>query len=244
MQQVRKIGNAYCYFSDRNNGVSNAPYDSLNIGSHVGDDTVSVLKNREILQSLISEQLSVADHRNWIFLNQTHEPNVFSVDEGNYNPLEPPKADASFTTQKDLPLVVMTADCGPLVVSGESVLAVIHASWKTVSSGLISKTIGLMRKACGDEKLYSFLGPCIYPHSYEFDQDLLNDLSKKMGDHIVGKTKSGAPAFNLPAAIKYECESIDVDFDEIGINTFGSPNHFSYRRDNVTGRQGVVAWLT
>jgi YfiH family protein len=243
MQQVRTLGHAKIYFSDRNDGYSSAPYNSLNIARHVGDDFTTVLRNREKVGELISEQTTVAHPREWIFLNQTHEPNIFNADSGLYNPVYPPTADASYTQQKNRPLVVMTADCGPLVIAGESILAVVHASWRTVAAGLIEKTIETLKQNAPDEKLDAFLGPCIYPRNYEFEKELLDELSNKLGSHVISKTKDGKPAFDLPSAIMHACKDNDVDIDEMGIDTFGSPNHFSHRRDGVTGRQGVIAWL-
>lgn len=223
--------------------MSWAPYDSLNIGIHVGDDIVLVLRNREKLHELISQQSDIVDHRQWIFLNQTHEPTIYNVDGEAYDSLDPPTADAAITTAKNLPLVIMTADCGPLVIAGESILGVVHASWRTVKGGLIEATVSEMLKRAPGQQLNAFLGPCIYPHSYEFDPVELEELSDVLGSHVVSSTSEGKPAFNLPAAIKHACNNAGIDSDEMGINTYGSPNHFSYRRDGVTGRQGVVAWL-
>ena len=239
-----EIGAAQVAFTNRHGGCSAQPYDSLNIANHVGDDTGNVLRNRELLHKTIEQREPVAPHSSWLFLNQTHENNIVIADGStaidNFNP---PIADASITQIAGQSLVVMTADCGPLVIAGQSIVGVVHASWRSVAAGIIDSVIEEMSYQAPGEQLHALLGPCIYPLNYEFDSDQLNELANHLGDHVVSQTKQGQPAFDLPAAIKHECVTRNVTYSELGIDTFSSPDHFSYRRDGVTGRQAAVAWL-
>lgn len=231
-------------FTNRHGGCSSKPYDSLNLGTHVGDDLGDVFRNRELLQKEVSKSFEVSNHDRWLFLNQTHENNLVVVnDDSVINNETPPTADASVTRLRRQPLVVMTADCGPLVIAGKEIISVIHASWKSLASGIVASVIEEMQYSAPQENLVAYLGPCIHPQSYEFDQKLLADLADRLGPHIISETLEGKPAFNLPAGIKHECEANDVKFESSGIDTFSNRDYFSYRRDGQTGRQGVIAWL-
>lgn len=234
-------GDAKVVFTSREGGVSIAPYESLNVGIHVGDNAESVLLNRKIVAENIGEQL--IDKENWIFLNQTHCDEIFDVDHQVYNQVNPPVADASITQKSGQPLVAMVADCGPLVLASGKVLAIVHASAKTISLGLIAKTIEEMKIRSRSDRIDALLGPCIHPENYEYSDGDLNRLVEILGENARGTTKDGKPAFNLPKIIKTECEKAGAVFRDLGIDTFTNDEYFSYRRDGITGRQCVIAWL-
>lgn len=236
-----RCGSANVVFTSRVGGVSLAPYDSLNVGVHVGDDLVDVQKNRELIFQELN-QFGLPKTDEWVFLNQTHCDSIFDVDNKKYFQENPPTADASITQQGTLPLVAMIADCGPLVLSCGEVMAVIHASAKTVASNLIEKTIQKIRKLDSNSELFALLGPCIHKENYEYKQEDLNVLARQLGEHIKGETAVGKPAFDLPSAIKFECAKSEASYRDLDIDTYANENYFSYRRDGITGRQCVIAW--
>ncbi len=238
------ISNARAIFTNRHGGSSAHPYDSLNIALHVGDDRGDVLRNRELVHQSLEQYGMRVPHSSWSFLNQTHHDNLVVIDSQTLiDNNEPPTADASLTQELGQPLVVMTADCGPVVIAGQSIVSVIHASWKTVVAGIMESVIEELKSRAPTEKFYALLGPCIHPANYEFDEGLLTSVSARLGNHVVAKTHDGKPAFDLVSAISHECTTRGVSFDDVNIDTYSSPDHFSYRRDGVTGRQGVIAWL-
>lgn len=238
------ISNARATFTTRHGGCSTQPYDSLNIALHVEDNRGDVLRNRELVHKSLEQYGIGAPHSSWSFLNQTHHNNIVVIDSQTIiDNEEPPIADASVTQELDQPLVVMTADCGPVVIAGQSIVSVIHASWRTVVAGIIESTIEELKARAPKEKFYALLGPCIHPAHYEFEEELLSNVSARLGSHVVAKTHDDKPAFDLPGAVSYECTSRGVSFDDVNIDTFTSDDYFSYRRDGVTGRQGVIAWL-
>lgn len=241
--ELRNLDRGHLVFSSRHGGVSKEPYGSLNIAKHVGDNESNAQKNREILRDSIASEVEVPELETWVFMNQIHENIIFDTDEQEYDHKNPPTADALITTKKNLPLVTMTADCGPLVISNEEVLGVVHASWKTVRKGIIESTVEKI-KTKTKKPLSGLLGPCIYPHNFEFSRDLLEELVKEMGECARGKTREGNPAFDLPGTIRAKCAQLEVGFNEVGFDTFDSPNLFSFRRNNVTGRQATIAWLS
>ncbi|HQZ15097.1 MAG TPA: polyphenol oxidase family protein [Acidimicrobiia bacterium] len=237
-------GNIEIIFSNRHGGCSAAPYNSLNLGSHVGDDRGDVIRNRELLYKQISETKTVRSPGEWVFLNQTHKNNVLSIGENfSIDNEDPPEADASVTQIRNLPLVCMTADCGPLVIFSQNALGVVHASWRTVTDEIIESTLEELKYVDPKGEFKAILGPCIHPGNYEFDQDFLEELSSKLGSHVKSQTEQGKPAFDLVGAINHKLTEQGVILENADIDTYSSKNYFSYRRDGVTGRQAVIAWL-
>jgi len=237
-------GNVEIIFSNRHGGCSSAPYNSLNLGNHVGDDPADVIRNRELLYKQISETKSIISPASWVFLNQTHKNNVVNISQSfQIDGENPPEADASVTQLTNQPLVCMTADCGPLVIFSKNALGVVHASWRTVSDEIIESTLEELKFIDADGEFNAVLGPCIHPANYEFDGELLEELSLKLGDRIKSRTTEDKPAFDLVNAIKRKLTEQGVILENADIDTYSSDDYFSYRRDGVTGRQAVIAWL-
>ncbi len=95
------------------------------------------------------------------------------------------------------------------------------------------------------EAVRAVVGPCVCAAHYEFGADALTALALRLGPEVVGATVDGAPAFDLRAAITGACTRAGVDsVDVVDVCTVKSPDHYSYRRDGVTGRHGVVVTLT
>ena len=110
-------------------GFSVGDYNALNIGKHVGDNSISVQQNRSLLRAA----LSLSEEPCW--LNQVHGSEVI-MNPTNKKILT---ADASFTSKQDRVCVVMTADCLPLLISNKSgtMVAAIHAGWRGLALSLI-----------------------------------------------------------------------------------------------------------
>jgi len=90
----------------------------------------------------------------------------------------------------------------------------------------------------------AYLGPCIRPAHYEFGPGDLARLVNKFGPGVEGRTREGRPALDVPAAVRAALASCGVeDLDDGGICTAESAQHFSYRRDGVTGRQVTIVML-
>jgi hypothetical protein len=98
-----------------------------------------------------------------------------------------------------------------------------------------------LRKA-GAGPVRGVLGPCIHPASYEFGTDLLERLTSLLGAEVASHTADGAPALDVPLAVRRSLERVGIDvLDDVDVCTAASPDYFSYRRDGTTGRQAVVA---
>jgi len=226
-------------FTDRRGGASAPPYDSLNLGDHVGDDPSVVAANRARVAAALPD--APDDARRWVWLRQVHGCGVVTVDAA---PDAPPEADAAVTTATGLPLVVLTADCAPVALASPGGVAVVHAGWPGLEQGVLGAAVDALR-AVAPGPVTAWLGPCVHPARYEFGADLLERLVARLGPEVAATTSTGAPALDIPAAVRISLARAGVDdLVDVGVCTSASTDHFSHRRDGVTGRQAVVVVRT
>ncbi len=142
----------------REGGVSEAGYASLNLGAHVDDDPAAVTANRERL----SESLRLGAEPRW--LEQVHGNDVTRFDSA---PAKVPRSDASLTSEPGVPLVVMTADCLPVLFCNRegTEVAAAHGGWRGLAAGILEKTVQAMTSEAGE--LYAWLGPAISQPNFE-----------------------------------------------------------------------------
>ena len=220
---------AQLLFTARAGGVSNAKYASLNLGDHVGDAADLVAANREIMGKLVSQKRPV-------FMNQIHGDGVVEITDENNSPVT---ADAIVTKVKGLPLVVLVADCLPILLTSSSVVGAVHAGRKGVLNGIISKSVLAMRQL-GATDLKATIGPAICEECYEVDSEMYADA-------IAQKPKLATTGLrhclDLVNAAKFELEELEVEVSALKICTAHNENYFSYRRDGQTGRSAGVVVL-
>ena len=144
----------------RNGGVSVAPYASLNLGSHVGDNPLAVSRNRMLLAPLLPSEP--------VWLNQVHGISV--ADAGHAGCL--PEADASVTKHPGAVCVVMTADCLPVLLCDDkgSVVGAAHAGWRGLCDGVLESTVSAMIVPAST--LMAWLGPAIGPGEFEVGDEV------------------------------------------------------------------------
>jgi polyphenol oxidase len=227
--------------TDRHGGVSRTPYASLNFGDHVGDEPEAVAENRRRLAASVPGVPGVpADPGEWVWLRQVHGAEVVTA-AAALHPV--PEADAVVTTRPGLPLVVLTADCAPIALVADGAVAVVHAGWPGLEQGVIARAVERLR-ALAPGPVRAVVGPCVHPAHYEFGADLLERLVSVLGPEVASRTATGTLALDVPTAVRVSLVRAGVDdVDDLDVCTFASPDHFSYRRDGVTGRQAIVAVL-
>ena len=114
-----------------------------------------------------------------------------------------------------------------------------HAGWAGLEAGVVERAVAVLRKE-SDGPVRAVLGPCIHADRYEFGRDLLDRLVDRFGPQVATRTATGAPAFDIPAAVRAALAASGVDdVDDVDVCTAASPDHFSFRRDGVTGRQAM-----
>ncbi|MEE9332590.1 MAG: peptidoglycan editing factor PgeF [Granulosicoccaceae bacterium] len=231
--------------STRSGGTSSLPYDSLNLGLHVGDDEATVRDNR----AWLSEQLQLPTAPRW--LNQVHGINVcrLSADQSagsQFNDTD--KADAGWTNTPGAVVAVMTADCLPVVIANEqeTAVAVAHAGWRGLADGVLKATCKLFAP---DDKLHAWLGPAIGPTAFEVGEDVLQAFVSRQPSNraaFVDGAASGKYFADIYQLARNELASIgDITVTGGDHCTVSEPSlFFSHRRDGVrSGRMATLAWL-
>ena len=217
------------FFTNRHGGFSHGDYSSWNLASHVGDDQADVERNLEKLRERIGD---------FAIMSQVHGDTVFVVDKV---PEQVPVADALITANPELALVVMVADCIPLLLRSEKLVAAVHVGRAGLMNSIALKTVAKMR-ALGAADIAGSIGPAICGTCYEVPQDLYDEVVA-MHPLAASKTRTGTPALDLPTALIAALSEVNVP---VGISagcTLEDENLFSYRRNQRTGRQAGVIKL-
>ena len=151
-------------FTTRQGGVSAAPWDSFNVGAHVGDDPAAVAANRGRLRSLLDLQAEPA------WLNQVH--GIAVADLAKIHGAKPATADAAIALEPNKACVIMVADCLPvLFASGDGeVIAAAHAGWRGLAAGVLERTVAAMRVT--PSGITAWLGPAISQRHFEVGEDV------------------------------------------------------------------------
>ena len=217
----------------RTGGVSQPPYDSFNLATHVGDDVNAVMKNRGLLRLPAEPQ----------WLEQVHSTEAVLLPSN----VMTPTADASYTFSKNMVCVVMTADCLPLLITDKqgSCVAAIHAGWRGLYNGIIETTINKLPVKAGE--LLVWLGPAIGPDVYEVGIEVYDAFTSENADtrQAFVPVSDGHWMFNIYQVARLRLQQLGVQYIYGGDHcTFTEKEKFySYRRDDVTGRMASLIWI-
>jgi YfiH family protein len=219
----------------RGGGFSESPWDSFNLGDHVGDAPGHVQLNRAALRQLLpGDPLWLQQVHGVVAVNAESSPN-FVV------------ADAAFTRKANQVCAVMTADCLPVLFCDRagSVVAAAHAGWRGLLDGVLEQTVASMGVA--PSEIIAWLGPAIGPASFE------------VGDEVraafVARSVDANAAFAALTPGKWLADIYTLArqrLNQAGVSEISGGNectfsnserYFSYRRDGVTGRMASLIWL-
>lgn len=234
-------------FTERTGGVSEPPYQSLNLGSHVGDDPFAVEENRR----RVLEALGCTDcAHNLLVPNQVHGDEIVCVNDAGADALEEVRerialgCDGIVCTVPDVPVMLCFADCVPVVLTAPGGFAVVHSGWKGTYACISGKAATALADAAGCEtsQIKAYLGPHILGDEYE----VLTDLLQKFQERFDTITPSGSRMLDLSRAIRQSLEEVGVPPCEIhdpGLSTVRLGDRFySYRREAGTcGRHAAIA---
>ena len=223
----------------RSGGVSAPPFESFNLGDHVGDDPAAVAANRHRLASSIG--LST-DHVVW--MNQVHGVHVEVVDGPRLQPVD--ATDALVTKTPGLALAVITADCVPVLL-GDARAGVIggtHAGRVGAADGVVLRTVEAMLAAGAHAPdLAVLLGPAVSGPNYEVPEEMAADVEARLpGSRTT--TRNGTPALDLRAGIVRQLVAAGITGIDIDPRcTVEDTALFSHRRDAPTGRMASLVWM-
>jgi len=236
-------------FSERGGGVSGPPYSSLNLAAHVGDDPGAVDTNR----SRLLEAVGIRSLRSRLTTaEQVHGTRLVEVDtvsagsgafasgEGHRPPV--PSTDALWTRERGLPLLLLYADCVPVVLVRPSLpaVAVVHAGWRGLAAGIVGQVAVALGTLPGDDDLSAFVGAYIGPCCYEVGTEHVSHFRNTFVT-LQGETAR----LDLGAVVADELARSGVPRGRqwhLGTCTVHSTAAwFSYRAEGRTGRHGALA---
>jgi YfiH family protein len=223
----------------RSGGASAPPYDSFNLGDHVGDDPAAVAANRRRLASSIG---LAPDHLIW--MNQVHGVRVETVDAPLSGAVD--ATDALVTSTPGLALVVVTADCVP-VLFGDAragVIGAAHAGRVGAADGVVLRTIESMVSAGAHPADISvLLGPAVSGANYEVPEEMAADVEARLpGSRTT--TSAGKPGLDLRAGIARQLASVGITAIDVDPRcTVADRALFSHRRGAPTGRLASLIWM-
>jgi polyphenol oxidase len=231
----------------RTGGVSKGAFESLNLGTHVGDEPAAVAENRRLLRAA----LGLPGEPSW--LNQVHgsavvDASAADIKQSAQGSVETPAtADASIARGPGGVCVVMTADCLPVIFCDRagSRVGAAHAGWRGLAGGVLGATIDAL--ATPPSQLLAWLGPAIEPDAFEVGDEVREAFLQISADN--------AAAFRANARGRWQADLYQLARNELarlgvtavyggGFESFAdSKRFFSYRRENRTGRMATLVWL-
>lgn len=235
----------------RAGGVSGAPYDSLNLGDHVGDQPAHVAANRATLQVALGAQP--------VFLSQVHGTAVVSLHASSPHGTV---ADACISDQPGVACTVMVADCLPVLLTDRQgrVVAAAHAGWRGLAGqggiGVLEESYKAMvafahlNKSDAAPDLIAWLGPCIGPQAFEVGDEVRVAFTQgnALAADFFRKQPSGKWLADLAGLARLRLRSLGItqmygNDSSAAWCTVGNPSRFfSHRRDRVSGRFCASIW--
>ena len=237
----------------RHGGVSSGAYASLNLGLHVGDDPAAVRTNRERAAAAVGLGLD-----DLVFCNQAHGREVVTVraaDRGRgAHVLEDAidQADALVTAEPGIGLVVMVADCVPIVLIDPErrILAVVHSGWRGTVAKVAAAAVAAMNAiGARPEATLAAIGPAIAPERYEVGDEVVSAAHDAFGDDartVIAQLPNGRHCFDLWSANRLVLAEAGIPADNVlsGEQPTGAGTpYFSDRTERPCGRFAAIARL-
>ncbi len=221
----------------RSGGASRGPYESFNLGDHVGDEPAAVQRNRALLR----EALHLPAEPLW--LTQVHGTNVVEAATAPSGVT----ADGAWTDRPGVVLAVLTADCLPVFLCDRAgtKIALLHAGWRGLAAGVIEA--GVVRLGVPGAELFAWLGPAIGPDSYE--------VGEEVRAAFVAHDAAAAQAFRANGPGRWRADLYALARQRLralGVPAVHGGGHctrreagrfYSYRRDGQCGRMASLLWL-
>ena len=213
-------------FTDENDG---------NLAFHVEDNEINVIKNRKNLALKLGY-----NYEDLVYMNQIHSANIIVVDENSPKLVD--NCDSIITRSKNLPLMVMVADCIPILMfdSKQGVVAAIHAGRNSTFLEISKKTaeVFIEKFSSNPEDIRVILGASIQKCCYEVSDELSKIVENSFGKEFVENNYIDLQGIN-----KKQLNDLGIKNIEISniCTKCGDKPYFSYRKDKKTGRfAGII----
>jgi polyphenol oxidase len=230
-----ELPGARAAFSTRVGGVSEAPYEALNIGIRTGDDLTHVAENRRRLAASIEREPA------GVLMGRQMHGTELRRHEGPQQPRvfadvvrSPDKVDAQATSNSDLTPLVLVADCLPMALVGPGGVAMAHCGWRGLAGGIVAGAVEAVQAEA------AAIGPGIGPCCYEVGEEVLTAF-----EGLDGVARGRMLDLTAVATALLERAGVTA-VESSGLCTSCNPElFFSHRRDGErTGRQAGLAWIT
>ncbi len=228
----------------RAGGRSAAPYDSLNLGDHVGDDPLHVGANRAVLAQAIGAHP--------VFLQQVHGSGVVTLDAHTPHGTA---ADACLTRERGLACTIMVADCLPLLYTDTrgSFVAAAHAGWRGLAGQGGTGVLEALQAALPvpAQEVMVWLGPCIGAQAFEVGPEVRAAFEAHEPQAAACFRAAPAPGkwlADLPALARQRLAALGIrqiygnDGSTPWCTVVNPSRFFSHRRDRVSGRLAACVW--
>jgi YfiH family protein len=226
-------------FSTRRGGVSEAPYTSLNLGSHTGDTIDHVRENRRRL----CEALGMTPDQ-MVTAGQVHGGTVRIVREAGHIP----SCDGLVTDAPGLLLCIGAADCAAVLLADPEagVVGACHAGWRGLVAGIAAQTVKTMAKVGAKPKrIRAFVSPCISADAFEVGDAVADQFD---AEYVVHPPGGGKPHVDLKASIVGQLGESGVPEAQVEVSPHCTMDEsdlfFSHRaHEGTTGRMmGCIGW--
>jgi YfiH family protein len=225
----------------RAGGASKPPFDTFNLGDHVGDDPAAVAANRRRL----AETIGLGDD-GIVWMNQVHSSTVAVVDESTDRSVPVPDTDALVTACRRLALAVVTADCVPVLLADAraGVVGAAHAGRVGAQNGIVVRTVEAMRSLGAHvEDISALLGPAVSGRNYEVPEEMAAEVEAALPGSRTTTAKN-TPGLDLRAGIVRQLTDLGVTAIDVDPRcTVADRNLFSHRRGAPTGRLASLVWM-
>lgn len=218
--------------------MSKPPFDSLNLGDHVGDDSQAVASNRQHLAKLWGVKP--------VFLTQVHATELVEIDAHTADGTE---ADACWTKAQGVACTIMVADCLPVLFYQPEarVVAAVHAGWRGLAAGILENSLQALSVFGAPPTWRVWLGPCIGPQVFEVGQEVHDAFGPqaKLDGMFKALPKPGQYLADLPALARQRLRQLGMEHPEgndsspIWCTYTQACMYFSHRRDGRSGRMAA-----
>ena len=224
-------------FFNRNGGVSEGIYKSLNCGTGSKDTKNNIKKNLKIVKKKISKK-----SKEIFLVKQIHSNKFIFISKNTKIKNRSINADAIITEREKLPIGILTADCVPLLLFDKrrKIIDAIHAGWRGALKGIINKVIKFMlKKGCSKKHITAAIGPSINSKNYNVKIDFKDKFIKKhKKNKIFFKNRNKLIYFDLPNYIKSQLKFNKISkIDMINIDTYEKKNNFFSARRSLKLKQ-------
>jgi len=209
----------------------------FNLANHVGDDLVCVGARRQALNTAFN--FSCAPQ----WLQQVHGTTVVDAQPDGIEQ----QGDAAYTQQSGLPLMILTADCLPVLLCDDNgqEIAAAHAGWRGLAQGVLEAAVARMQAA--PERIYAWLGPAIGRRVFEVGDDVYHAFVEQHPADAMAfarQHKTGKWLADLQQLARYRLQRCGVhQIHGGGLCTYTDARFYSYRREGVTGRLLSCVWI-